>query len=290
MMKPLFTLILLFCSLSSMAQGVDIVYSRQDSVIYEKYIKEFKAEKDKPLDELIANTARFFLGKPYVASTLEVSDKEQLIINLREFDCTTLVENSIALAKTIKSGDTSFGNYCRILRQIRYRNGEISGYLSRLHYTTDWIFENEKQNVFENMGLKLGGKKVMQPVDFMSTHPNLYKHLKNNPTNVREMASIEKDINKRDSYRIIPLAAIAPNEKGIENGDIITFATSMAGLDYSHMGIAYWQNGILHFIHASSRAKQVVIETKTLLNYCKDSRNCTGISVLRINSENKYGE
>ncbi len=290
MMKPLFTLILLFCSLSSMAQGVDIVYSRQDSVIYEKYIKEFKAEKDKPLDELIANTARFFLGKPYVASTLEVSDKEQLIINLREFDCTTLVENSIALAKTIKSGDNSFDNYCRILRQIRYRNGEISGYLSRLHYTTDWIFENEKQNVFENMSLKLGGKKVMQPVDFMSTHPNLYKHLKNNPTNVREMASIEKDINKRDSYRIIPLAAIAPNEKGIENGDIITFATSIAGLDYSHMGIAYWQNGILHFIHASSRAKQVVIETKTLLNYCKDSRNCTGISVLRINSENKYGE
>jgi len=273
-----------------MAQGVDIVYSRQDSVIYEKYIKEFKAEKDKPLDELIANTARFFLGKPYVASTLEVSDKEQLIINLREFDCTTLVENSIALAKTIKSGDNSFDNYCRILRQIRYRNGEISGYLSRLHYTTDWIFENEKQNVFENMSLKLGGKKVMQPVDFMSTHPNLYKHLKNNPTNVREMASIEKDINKRDSYRIIPLAAIAPNEKGIENGDIITFATSIAGLDYSHMGIAYWQNGILHFIHASSRAKQVVIETKTLLNYCKDSRNCTGISVLRINSENKYGE
>ncbi len=290
MMKPLFALILLCCSLSSMAQGVDIVYSRQDSVIYEKYIKEFKAEKDKPLDELIANTARFFLGEPYVASTLEVSDKEQLIINLREFDCTTLVENSIALAKTVKSGDNSFDNYCRILRQIRYRNGEISGYLSRLHYTTDWIFENEKQNVFENMSLKLGGKKVMQPVDFMSTHPNLYKHLKNNPTNVREMASIEKDINKRDSYRIIPLAAIAPNEKGIENGDIITFATSIAGLDYSHMGIAYWQNGILHFIHASSRAKQVVIETKTLLNYCKDSRNCTGISVLRINSENKYGE
>ncbi|MDH6310408.1 hypothetical protein M2451_003294 [Dysgonomonas sp. PFB1-18] len=289
-MKPLFVLILLFCSLFCAAQGADVVYSKQDSVIYEKYIKEFKSERDKPLDELIVNTSKFFMGKPYVASTLEVSDKEQLIINLREFDCTTLVENSIALAKTIKSGDTSFGNYCRILKQIRYRDGEINGYLSRLHYTTDWIFENEKQNVFENISLKPGGKKVVQPVNFMSTHPNLYKHLKNSPSNIRELSNIEKEINKRDSYRIIPLAKIAAIEKGIENGNIITFATSIAGLDYSHMGIAYRQNGTMHFIHASSRAKQVVIETKTLLNYCKSSKNCTGISIFRIKPENRYGE
>ena len=41
--------------------------------------------------------ARLFIGRPYVAHTLEVADPERLVVNTRQLDCTTLVENVTAL-------------------------------------------------------------------------------------------------------------------------------------------------------------------------------------------------
>ena len=41
--------------------------------------------------------ARQFMGVPYVAHTLEVNDREQLVVNTSQLDCTTLVETVTAL-------------------------------------------------------------------------------------------------------------------------------------------------------------------------------------------------
>ena len=41
---------------------------------------------------------KFFLGTPYVAGTLETKGAEHLVVNLREYDCVTFVENVVALA------------------------------------------------------------------------------------------------------------------------------------------------------------------------------------------------
>jgi hypothetical protein len=264
-------------------KGIDIVYSKADSLIFESYIKQLSNQKEYPIGQLLISTANFFIGKPYVASTLEVSGNESLIINLREFDCTTFVENCIALSQTIRSGNPTFGNYCHLLTAMRYRNGKIEGYTSRLHYTSDWIYENEKRGLLANISARLSGKKVQHPVNFMSEHPQPYIHLKNNPDNRKSIKEIERNINERDCYEIIPISSISKSEKDIKSGDIVVFATSVAGLDYSHIGIACWQDDALHFIHASSKQKEIVVETKTLLKYCLESKNCTGISILRIN-------
>lgn len=270
---------------SDNARGSDIIYNRQDSLIYESYIEKHKGQANLPVNEIIINTAKYFLGKPYTASTLEASDKEKLIINLREFDCTTLVENCIALSLTIKSGDLSFKNYSAILMKLRYRNGEIKGYTSRLHYTSDWIYENERQNIIKDITANIGGKNIPKRINFMSTHPQLYKHLKNNPQNINKLKETEEDIYNRNHYIIIPKSLITKHSEGIKNGDIIGFATSVPGLDYSHIGIAYWEEENLHFIHASSKMKEVVIEEKTLSDYCVGSKSCSGISVLRVNDK-----
>ncbi len=277
----LFTLV--FLSVSSHSRGGDIISGKEDIAIYEAYIQKFKVQQDKPFNELLINTAKYFLGKPYIASTLEVSEEERLVVNLREFDCTTFVENCIVLSQVIKSDDLSYNNYTHLLSAMRYRNGEIAGYTSRLHYTCDWIYENQKRGVFTDISLKLGGHKVKKVINFMTTHPQLYKHLKDSPRNVELLKAIEDNIADRDSYEIIPVSKISGIEKNIKNGDIIVFATSIKGLDYSHIGIAYWQGAKLHFIHASSRSKKVVIESKALSAYCLNSKSCTGISVLRIN-------
>lgn len=286
-MKPARLVILIFSlfTLSNMAKGGDIVFTPADLRIYEAYIKQFEKQKDKPFEEIFINTAKYFLGKPYVASTLEVPDTERMVVNLREFDCTTFVENCIALSQVIKSGDFSYDNYLQTLITMRYRDGEVTGYTSRLHYTSDWIYENEKHGLLRNISSEIGGEKVKKDVNFMTTHPQLYKHLKGNAQNIEKLDKIEKNISKRNAYEILPTAAIYNSQQKIKTGDIIVFATSIAGLDYSHIGIAYWQKEKLHFIHASSKARQVIIEQKTLLEYCQTSKSCTGVTVLRINQE-----
>ncbi|MBB4036311.1 hypothetical protein GGR21_002213 [Dysgonomonas hofstadii] len=271
----------LLCSFQ--VKSIEILWNKQDSLVYEDYIKRFSDQKDKPYEELIINTARFFLNKPYIASTLEISDDSKIVINLNEFDCTTFVEACIALSKVIKSGDYSQENLSRTFSNIRYRNGKADGYTSRLHYTTDWIYENGQKGVLKDITLKLGGSNIHKEINFMSSKPDLYTHLKNSPENIEEIKTVEKTINSRNSYNIISVTSIANNQKGIRNGDIIAFATAIKGLDYSHIGIAYWQGEKLHFIHASSRMKKIIIESRTLIDYCQSSKNCTGISILRIN-------
>ena len=64
--------------------------------------------------------ARYFVGRPYVASTLE-REPERLVINLREWDCTTLVESAVALARTAQSPAPTFDVYLRELSRLRYR-------------------------------------------------------------------------------------------------------------------------------------------------------------------------
>lgn len=280
--KSIFLFIILV--LSNTIKGQDVIYSKSDSLIYEDYIKTFSKDVKKSFSELIINTAKFFLNKPYVASTLEVSESEKLVVNLQELDCTTFVENCIALSGIIKFERKSFDDYCALLTYIRYRGGEIDGYTSRLHYTSDWASENEDKEILKNISGDIGGQVIAKNINFMSTHPQSYKHLNNNKENLAKIKRIEDSMNSRKAYIVIPISAIPANSKDIQSGDIVAFATSTEGLDYSHVGIAYWENEELHFLHASSKMKKVVIEQKTLLDYCKDSKNCTGISIFRINN------
>ncbi|MDU1891133.1 MAG: DUF1460 domain-containing protein [Dysgonomonas sp.] len=284
MKKIKFFALCVFCLFANMilANNRNVIYSVEDSLIFEGYVKKFASEKDRVTNQLIVETARYFLGKPYVASTLEVGEKETLVINLREFDCTTFVENCIALTMVVKSEDLSFTNYCQILREIRYRSGKVDGYPSRLHYTSDWIYENQQRGLLENISIEIGGKSIVKPVNFMSSHAHLYKQLKDNTQNIKELIKIEENINKRNNFAILPGSDIEKYKRKIEDGYIIVFSTSILGLDYSHIGIAYWQNDELYFIHASSAQKETVIEKNSLANYCKRSKSCTGISVIRL--------
>jgi hypothetical protein len=43
-------------------------------------------------------TANTLLGRPYVHHTLEGNATEQLVVNTREFDCTTFIETTLAIA------------------------------------------------------------------------------------------------------------------------------------------------------------------------------------------------
>ncbi|MFT3993360.1 MAG: DUF1460 domain-containing protein [Dysgonomonas sp.] len=275
-------LILLFSVISTNTAKASICYNKTDSLIYESYIQEFSSMQHSDISDLIASTALFFIDRPYVASTLDENSTEVLTINLHEFDCTTFVENCIALSKVIKSGDFSFSNYCNILTSMRYRNGKIDGYTSRLHYTSDWIYQNERNGLLKNISLNLNGNQIEKEINFMSNHSKLYKHLNNNQENLDRIKTVENEISQRNNYKIIPLQNIKTISNNIIDGEIIIFATNIGGLDYSHIGIAYHKDNKLRFIHASSMAKKVIIETKSLIDYCNNSKQCSGITVLCV--------
>lgn len=279
LMKKVFALFLLLAMVLNTRAAV--VYTEQDSLIYEKYISQLKAEATLPIGELIVKTALFFRDTPYVASTLDNNQEEQLVINLHQFDCTTFVENCIALSRTLKTGNYSFSNFCNQLKSIRYRDGEIEDYTSRLHYVTDWIYNNSKRGILEDKTFSLGGIKDTKTIHFMSTHTDAYKPLRNNLKLQQKIGGIEQQINNRAEYYVLKKKDINIVSSKINNGDIIAFATSIEGLDYTHIAIAYHDQGTLTFIHASSKAMKVIIEPQSLYDYCLKSTKCTGVSIFR---------
>lgn len=279
LMKKVFALFLLLAMVLNTRAAV--VYTEQDSLIYEKYISQLKAEATLPIGELIVKTALFFRDTPYVASTLDNNQEEQLVVNLHQFDCTTFVENCIALSRTLKTGNYSFSNFCNQLKSIRYRDGEIEDYTSRLHYVTDWIYNNSKRGILEDKTFSLGGIKDTKTIHFMSTHTDAYKPLRNNLKLQQKIGGIEQQINNRAEYYVLKKKDINIVSSKINNGDIIGFATSIEGLDYTHIAIAYHDQGTLTFIHASSKAMKVIIEPQSLYDYCLKSTKCTGVSIFR---------
>ncbi|MDD2798905.1 MAG: DUF1460 domain-containing protein [Bacteroidales bacterium] len=250
----------------------------EDSLIFKQYKAQINTKQS--LEKVITETGKFFLGKPYVASTLEVNDTEQLVVNLRELDCTTFVETAFALARTAKSKDFSFAEFQQNLTQIRYRNGKLNQYPSRLHYFSDWIFDNQQKGIVINITQKIGGDSIRFNVGFMSKNPDKYKALAAHPEFIPAIVDQEKTVNKR-TYFYIPKAKIASIACKIKSGDIIAITTSYNGLDISHVGFAIWQGKKLHFLHASSQFKKVIKSEKTLADYVNGVKSNSGIIVLR---------
>ena len=230
--------------------------------------------------------ARKFLGRPYVAATLEVADPEQVVVNLQGLDCATLVETSQALAMTRREGKTDVASYTRNLEKIRYFKGKNRGYTSRLHYLSFWMADLTKRKVAKEVVLP---QALTQPLEirlnYMSTHADAYPFLKNHPERVREIAQLERKYSGKVG-RFLPKsnAGLSRTQLGaIQDGDIITVVTQKAGLDYSHQGIAFWGNdGKLHMLHASSERKRVIADERTLEDYLKRISHARGIRVFRI--------
>ncbi|OQX99799.1 MAG: hypothetical protein B6I24_01650 [Bacteroidetes bacterium 4572_128] len=261
------------------------------------FFVSFSQEKDKNLCELILETSlkselykekinnvvievgKNFIFFPYKSGVLEKNEKERLVINLRELDCVTFVENTIAISNLIKSKKNDFSDFKKELQLIRYRNGEIKNYSSRLHYFSDWIFENEKNKKVKDITKILDGEIYKKNINFISRNKNKYKGISDENI-LEEIRNIENNISKR-KYYFIPKNKISKIKDKIKDGDIIAITLNIKNLDIAHVGIAIWENSKLHLLHASSRMKKIVISKKTLDNYILNNKQFTGLMVVR---------
>jgi hypothetical protein len=280
-MKTGLALFLLVVSSAVHAQSDSIYYTETDRCIFDQYLTRM-AEKDSlPFDSLILETASFFLETPYAGATLE-QEPERLVINLRELDCFTFVENVIALSRIMAAGEPTFEQYCDQLRLIRYREGKITGYTDRLHYTSDWLYENDRKQIVKYIDRETGRQPYTFDLHFMSSHPGSYQQLKADSSLIPSIKETEQQINARTCYYyLIPKYEIDTFAAHIHNGDLVSFVTAIPGLDISHVGFITRVGETLSFIHASSTAKAVIINKESLKEYVESGKNCIGIMTAR---------
>ena len=255
---------------------------RRDRKILKRLIRFLHKGKTSPKSpgDLVLTIGKFFIRTPYLAGTLEMGGTESLVVNLREFDCVTFVENVVAITWFLRSKERSFESFQRLLQKIRYRRGRLQGYSSRLHYFSEWIHDNQKKGIVKDVTRKSGGRPFRKTINFMTTHPNLYLSL-GEMVNLRRMKSVERTIST-SLFFSIPKKVLRRFEDRIRDGDLIAITTNTEGLDVQHVGLAATVKNRIHLLHASSGEGRVVLSQNTLYRYLMQSRSRSGIMVARL--------
>ena len=257
--------------------AVDYVTTPEDRTLAETVLAELKAQPAEGPGAQMVRAANALLGQPYVAGTLEELPQEKLCVYLTRTDCILFVETCLGLVRTARQ-EGDFETLASELLQIRYRDGVCNRYEDRLHYTTEWARQGVARGVLEDMTEALGGVRYDHPVHYMSMHPDAYPRM----TDVDAIKAAEESINAVPST-YIPKNRLKEALKGIQDGDIILFTTTVDGLDVSHCAIAKVDAGKpVRFIHASTGAMKVILEPRTLEEYVMGRKAVTGIQVYRV--------
>ncbi len=275
-----FNVILLLCCLAEPVFGQNITCSLEDKKAFESKTIEIDGLLEKDFGETLVAIGKTFLGTPYVAKTLEIGKTESLVINLHGLDCTTYVENVLAFGILLKNGKSEFNDFTKTLETIRYKDGIMYGYSSRLHYFSEWIANNESKGLLKHITSEIGGREVKKKINFMSTHRDLYPFLKDG-VNFKMIQASENYLNGQ-ALCILPQDQIEANEHLIQTGDIIALTTAIEGLDITHTGIATREkDGRIHLLHASTGSNRVEVSDLPLADYLKKIKKNTGIMVAR---------
>ncbi len=233
-----------------------------------------------PIGVLMCRFGELFVGTLYDSGTLESPTGEEICrVDFTGMDCFTFVEATLCLARALKSGKPSYEGFLQQVLWTRYRDGRMGDYSSRLHYTADWLEDNERRGVLRNITRELGGKPLVLSVSYMSSNPQQYPALRARPELIETIADIERRINARQHW-YIPRSAVASVIPHLQPGDILAFTTSRRGLDYGHLGLAYPVEGRMHLLHASQSARKVLID-KPIEQYIESVPTHTGITIAR---------
>ena len=263
--------------------GQEICYTPTDSAKICNMLAQLEKSRNKKSAQLLVDAGTMLLGTPYVAGTLDREKEEKLTINISEVDCTTFVEQSLALAMTVTQGKKDFRTFCNNLRTLRYRGGSVRSYSDRLHYFSQWVKEGEKNGILKEQSGKAFSSCQNLSLCFMSKNPDKYMQLKEDSTLTANIATHEIPF-RNITIPYLPKEKLnnGPKQLPIRNGDIIAFVTTIKGLDLTHMVIAYWKKGKLHLMHASYKEKKVIIDTQSLHDYLAPRKSAPGIRVVRV--------
>lgn len=250
--------------------------------------QEGLARTEAALGSAAVRVGELAIGSPYRPYTLEAYLKgggtpleEPLTLSLSHFDCVTLVEACLAIARLADDhGAPTWARFGLEVERMRYRGGTRRGYTSRLHYFSEWISDGQQRGLVQDRGAELGAAEDQRPLRFMSEHRGNYPALADEAV-FREIAAVEHRLDG-NPRRVVPTKRIPEVVSRIETGDVLGFATEIPGLDVSHTALAYRdRQGVLRVLHAPLSGGVVEVTRATLPEYVAAIRRATGILVAR---------
>lgn len=240
-----------------------------------------------PIGQRTAAVGRALVGTPYKSYTLEIDDRiEAPSVNLNGLDCWTFFEVSLAFARMLDEPKEKWTpeTMLRYVELDRYRNGRCNGnYLSRLHYLEDWLYDNDRRGLVDDLTGQLGGREVPNHANEMTASWRSYRYLRNNRSLLGPLGEMEARVRSR-GLMMIPEGRIPAIESKLRDGDVIGMVSKYSGkYATSHVGLAYRdKDGVVHFMHASSPSNygKVVVDSR-LSDYVARYGSYAGIIVGR---------
>jgi len=292
-MRSLKTLVLvcLICSVALASQSrlpFSTVFKGQDQ--FNRLVAKAKAGNWTALSigERTAAVGQALVGTRYKHFTLEIDNRvESPSVNFQGMDCWTFFETALGFARMLNEPESNWTPQ-RLLYYVeldRYRGGECTGdYLSRLHYLEDWLYDNDRRGLVEDLTRELGGRSVPHSAREMSTGWRHYRYLASNRSLLGPLARMEANVSSRPLYQI-PKSQVKSIEPKLRSGDVVGVISRERNGLYStaHVGLALRTNdGVLHFMHASSPSNygRVVVDEE-LSKYLYRHHSDSGILVAR---------
>src|SRR5213592_4157684 len=234
------------------------VFRGQDQ--FNRLVAKAKAQNWKalPIGERTAPIGQALVGTRYKHFTLEIDNRvESPSVNFQGMDCWTFFEIALSFARMLNEPESNWTPE-RLLHYIeldRYRGGACTGeYLSRLHYLEDWLYDNDRRGLVEDMTRDLGGVSVAHSAREMSVGWRHYRYLAANRSLLGPLARMEANVSSRPLYQI-PKNHVAGIESKLRSGDVIGIISRDRHGLYStaHLPLALRTNyGLLNFMQASS--------------------------------------
>lgn len=284
-----FSLLLLAAAFASAQSSLPFSTVFKGREQFERLVNQARADNwaALPIGERVAAVGQGMVGTRYKAYTLEIDDRvEAPSANFEGQDCWTFFEISLAFARMLNEPQESWTpeRLLHFIEMDRYRDGRCTGeYLSRLHYLEDWLADNDRRGLVNDLTRSLGGSSVPHAAREMTLGWKGYRYLKADRSLMAPLQQMETRVSRRPLYQI-PKSRVASVEPKLRSGDIIGIISHDGRLfGTSHVGLALrGSDGVLHFMHASSPRNygKVVVDSelsKYLYRYGSD----TGILVAR---------
>jgi hypothetical protein len=168
-----------------------------------------------PIGERTATVGRARVGTRYKNYTLEIDNRiEAPSVNFNALDCWTFFEIALGFARMLDEPQENWTPE-RLLHYIeldRYRGGQCTGaYLSRLHYLEDWLADNDRRGLVQDLTRSLGGVSVPHSAREMTVGWRHYRYLANDRSLLGPLRQMEARVSSRPLY-MVPKGRVAAIE------------------------------------------------------------------------------
>ncbi|MBN1962179.1 MAG: DUF1460 domain-containing protein [Deltaproteobacteria bacterium] len=236
-------------------------------------------QADESFGDLMARAALLQKGKSYF-NPPEFAGLETLRVNLDTFNCVSLIESSLAVARCIWRNTADEPCFIKELTKVRYRGGQLTGFASKLHYFDEWISDNAERGILSDLSRQFGAAKKNHQANYVTTHKKRYPPLQD-PTVFQQMLDIEAKLRAKPAW-VIDREKVAQAQQNLQTGDILAVVGAKPSLLVRHAVMVYRDaKNKPHVLHASRYNHRVLLEHSDVATYIKRRSDRRGIIVAR---------